>query len=101
MTSSGQPHQSCAQTGSPPAPVFLPDVASDTLARVCLELAAELWVVRRRLAAVERRLVDADVIADCDQAEAEPLSETDLQARRRFVERVLGPVLAPGQPSGL
>ena len=82
---------------SPSAPVFLPDVPSDTLARVCLELAAELWVVKRRLAAVERQLVDAEVITDCDEIEAEPMTSAERQQRQRFIERVLGAVLTAGR----
>lgn len=68
---------------------FLRGQTNDQLVHIGMELAAELWVVKRRLAAVEQQLVAGgviqtpDAIANSDEARADA-------ARRRdaFISRV-------------
>jgi hypothetical protein len=72
-----------------PAPIgtFLPEGVNDRLLQVSLELAAELWVTRRRLAAIEAQLVENGTVTSPDQLPA----DLDPQARAErdaFVQRI-------------
>lgn len=73
--------------------VFLGHPALDAVVDVCLELATELWVTRRRLEVVEGQLVASSTISAPDDLCAEALAESDHDARDAFVRQVLGPLL--------
>ena len=75
---------------------FLGGQSNDQLAHIAMELAAELWVVKRRLAAVEQQLVTSgtiespDTVANTDEARAEAAKRRDA-----FISRVFAAML-PG-----
>lgn len=75
--------------------VFLGGDAVDRLSRVCLELAAELWVTRERLAVVERQLLSGEPFADPDTVDVTDLRRVRPADRDAFIERVLGPLVSP------
>lgn len=91
-----------AQAPNPPAaaesvddrhPYFLDDPVIDALVEVCLELGAELWTTRARLARLERLLeVDGQPVAELLEEKVD--DEGDRAAwvaeRDRFVERIFG-----------
>ena len=76
-------------SGPGPLGAFLPEGVNDRLLQVSMELAAELWVTRRRLAAIEAQLVESGAVISPDRLQ----SELDPQQRRErdaFVQRVFG-----------
>jgi hypothetical protein len=73
---------------------FLAGHSNDQLAHIALELAAELWVVKRRLAAIEGRLVSGGVIASPDSAGTADEDRAAVVAERdAFVSRVFAAML--------
>ncbi len=78
---------------SEPLPRLLRHDADDQLMHICMQLAAELWVVKRRLQEVESQLVGTAVITSPDEIRREPDYRFDTQARDRFVRSVLGVLL--------
>lgn len=74
-------------------PQFLQDAPVDRLAQVCLELAAELWTTRERLAVLEGALVDADVVGPVDDLDVTDHREHRPETRDAFIAQVLGPLL--------
>lgn len=80
--------------GNEPIGTFLPGGTSDDrLLQVIMELAAELWVTRRRLAAVEAQLVEDGVVVSPDRlaADLDPDARADRDA---YIGRVFGGLLA-------
>lgn len=79
-------------TGPQPIGSFVKADVSDQLVQLCLQLAAEVWTTRRRLAAVEGQLVAAGVITSPDQLE--PGAEPENHAERdEFIRRLFGAFL--------
>jgi hypothetical protein len=80
-----------------PEPIrrFIHHDASDQLLHISMQLAAELWVVKRRLAEVESQLVDADVITSPDRIRREPAFTFDRAERDQFVKDLFGVLLEP------
>jgi hypothetical protein len=75
--------------GRGPLGAFVPEGVNDRLLQVSMELAAELWVIRRRLAAIEAQLVETGTVTSPDRLPA----ELDLAARAErdaFVQRIFG-----------
>lgn len=79
-------------TGPQPIGTFVKADVTDQLVQLCLQLAAELWTTRRRLAAVEAQLVDAGAITSPDRLEpgAGPEDHTE---RDEFIQRLFGAFL--------
>lgn len=79
-------------TGPQPLGTFVKGDVSDQLVQLTVQLAAELWVTRRRLAAIESQLVSAGVVVSPDQMEphAEP---EDHSGRDEFIRRLFGALL--------
>lgn len=75
---------------SHPADERTPD---DAMIGVIAELAAELWVVKRRLGKLESELAERGLSLDLD-GEAAPSTPDEVAARDEFVARVFGPLLA-------
>ncbi len=71
---------------------FVPEGVNDRLLQVSMELAAELWVTRRRLAALEAQLVEAGVVTSPDRMPARLDAEERVQ-RDTFVRRIFGSFL--------
>lgn len=77
---------------------FLASHANDQLAHIALELAAELWVVKRRLAAIERQLVSGGAIVSPDAVGTTDEARTEAAIQRdAFVSRVFAATLAEAQ----
>lgn len=75
--------------GREPIGAFVPDGVNDLLLQVSMELAAELWVTRRRLAAIEAQLIENGTVISPDLLPAE--SDPDArQERDAFVQRIFG-----------
>jgi hypothetical protein len=75
--------------GRGPIGAFLPEGVNDLLLQVSMELAAELWVTRRRLAAIEAQLVENGTVQSPDRLPAELGAEERLE-RDAFVRRIFG-----------
>jgi hypothetical protein len=75
--------------GPGPIGTFVPEGVNDKLLQVSMELAAELWVTRRRLAAIEAQLVDSETVTSPDRLPAE-LDPHERAERDAFVRRVFG-----------
>jgi len=73
--------------GPQPLGAFVPDGVNDQLVQLCTQLAAELWVTRRRLAALETQLVSAGVVANPDTVPP-PAEPEDHRARDAFIGRI-------------
>jgi hypothetical protein len=75
--------------GPGPIGAFVPEAGNDRLLQVSMELAAELWVTRRRLAAIEAQLVENGVVCSPDRlpADLDPQARED---RAAFVQRIFG-----------
>lgn len=58
------------------------------------ELAAELWVVKRRQTLLEQRLIQLGIDADLGGPAAASTPD-EVQARDEFVARIFGPMEAP------
>lgn len=75
--------------GPGPIGAFVPEGVNDKLLQVSMELAAELWVTRRRLAAIEAQLVDKGTVTSPDRLPAE-LDPQERAERDAFVQRIFG-----------
>ncbi|MFI2664206.1 hypothetical protein [Micromonospora carbonacea] len=75
--------------GAGPFGAFVPEGVNDRLLQVSLELAAELWLTRRRLAAIEAQLVANGTVTSPDQLPAD-LDPQARAARDAFVQRIFG-----------
>ncbi|MEO9220495.1 MAG: hypothetical protein ABI251_01720 [Mycobacteriaceae bacterium] len=73
--------------------MFLPAGVNDQLLHLSLELAAQLWVTRRRLAAIEAQLVAAEIVVNPDERSpgADPEDHADRDA---FLRQIFGGFLA-------
>lgn len=69
---------------------FAPDNINDHILHVIFELAAELWVVKRRLAEVEGAAVANGVINSPDSIVRDDSFAFDNVERDAFVERIFG-----------
>ena len=69
---------------------FAPDNINDHILHVIFELAAELWVVKRRLAEVEGAAVANGVITSPDSIIRDDSFAFDNDERDAFVERIFG-----------
>jgi hypothetical protein len=69
---------------------FAPDNINDHILHVIFELAAELWVVKRRLAEVEGAAVANGVITSPDSIIRDDSFVFDNAERDAFVERIFG-----------
>ena len=69
---------------------FAPDNINDHILHVIFELAAELWVVKRRLAEVEGSAVASGAIVSPDSIVRDDSFEFDNAERDAFVERIFG-----------
>jgi hypothetical protein len=73
--------------GPQPLGAFVPDGVNDELVQVCIELAGELWVTRRRLAALELQLVEAGLVTSPDRLQS-PGGLEDHTERDQFIGRI-------------
>ena len=69
---------------------FAPDNINDHILHVIFELAAELWVVKRRLAEVEGAAVANGVITSPDSIIRDDSFAFESAERDDFVERIFG-----------
>ena len=69
---------------------FAPEGINDHILHVIFELAAELWVVKRRLAEVEGMAVAKGVITSPDVIIRDESFQFDNSERDAFVERIFG-----------
>ena len=69
---------------------FAPDNINDHILHVIFELAAELWVVKRRLAEVEGAAVANGVITSPDSIIRDDSIAFESAERDAFVERIFG-----------
>ena len=69
---------------------FAPEGINDHILHVIFELAAELWVVKRRLAEVEGAAVAKGVIESQDAIVRDDSFQFDNTDRDAFVERIFG-----------
>ena len=69
---------------------FAPDNINDHILHVIFELAAELWVVKRRLAEVEGAAVANGVINSPDSIIRDDSFTFESAERDAFVERIFG-----------
>ena len=78
--------------GPQPIGTFVKADVTDQLVQLSVQLAAELWTTRRRLAAIEAQLVSAGMITSPDQLEpgAEPKDHT---GRDEFIQRLFSAFL--------
>lgn len=72
-----------------------PDGVNDQLLHISVGLAAELWVVRRRLAEMERQLVEAGSLTSPDDIRHEPDDVIGTPERDEFIARVFGALITP------
>lgn len=72
----------------------LSTTTADPFVRLAAELAAEVWVTKRRLITLERELVRRGVDLDIDHAA--PLEAEDRTARDAFIKRVFGSLIPNG-----
>lgn len=78
--------------GPQPIGTFVKADVTDQVVQLSVQLAAELWMTRRRLAAIEAQLVTAGLITSPDQLEpnAEPEDHT---GRDEFIQRLFSAFL--------
>jgi hypothetical protein len=89
---------------------FLASHSNDKLAHIAMELAAELWVVKRRLAAIEQQLVSGGTIVSPDAMSTADATGTDdatgtadearagaVAQRDAFVSRIFAAMLPEAQ----
>lgn len=69
---------------------FAPEGINDHILHVIFELAAELWIVKRRLAEVEGSAVAKGVITSPDAIVRDDTFQFDNTERDAFVERIFG-----------
>jgi hypothetical protein len=69
---------------------FAPEGINDHILHVIFELAAELWVVKRRLAEVEGAVIAKGVIVSPDEVIRDESFAFDNSGRDEFVERIFG-----------
>ena len=69
---------------------FAPEGINDHILHVIFEIAAELWVVKRRLAEVEGAAVAKGVIESPDAIVRDDSFQFDNTDRDAFVERIFG-----------
>lgn len=93
------------RAGDGAAPSFFESESTDRLMQVCIELGAELWVVKQRLALLEERLEERQLldVAEMERSFTEAPGKEGWRARRQaFVQRVFGPLgrahIAPQPP---
>lgn len=80
--------------GPQPLGSFVPDGVNDRLVQLSVQLAAELWVTRRRLNDIESQLVAAGVIVSPDRREPGDGDEDEGRSERdAFIRRVFGGLL--------
>ena len=75
------------------SPVYFDNEVIDHLVSIVLELGAELFVTRDRLARLEEQLASAELMtpAELDQSRPSPeLQERLKQERQAFIQRVYG-----------
>jgi hypothetical protein len=75
---------------SEPLVKFAPDNIHDHILHVIFELAAELWVVKRRLAEIEGSAVASGVITSPDSIIRDESFAFDNSGRDAFVDRIFG-----------
>lgn len=83
----------------PAPPVFLGDPALDALAHVTFELAAELWIVKNRLKALESTLSEEgrDISQEIESAYLDDPSIVRNDAERNpYVHRIFSELLKHG-----
>lgn len=74
-------------------PVFLGDPVADAVVDICLELAAQLWVVKTRLHQLERAVQDSGGRVEELIESYQPSADEAWQAQRQaFVASVLRPI---------
>ena len=78
-----------------PLGALLPDGVNDQLLHISVGLAAELWVVRRRLAALEGQLVDSGTVTSPDRIRHEPDDVIGTPERDEFIARIFGALITP------
>lgn len=69
---------------------FAPDNINDHILHVIFELAAELWVVKRRLAEVESSAIASGAITSPDSTIRDDSFAFDNAERDAFVEKIFG-----------
>lgn len=69
---------------------FLPEGINDHIMHLIFELAAELWVVKRRLAEIEGSAVAKGVIESPDSIIRDESFQFNNTERDAFVERIFG-----------
>jgi hypothetical protein len=72
---------------------FLAHYSNDQLAHIAMELAAELWVVKRRLAAIEQQLVSGGTITSPDTLSTDEARAGTANQRDAFISRVFAAML--------
>lgn len=80
-----------------PLGALVPDGANDQLLHISVGLAAELWTVRRRLAELERQLVEAGSVTSPDGIRHEPDDVISTPERDAFIARVFGSLSTPAE----
>jgi hypothetical protein len=75
---------------SEPLGKFAPENINDHILHVIFELAAELWVVKRRLAEIEGSAVASGVITSPDSIIRDESFAFDNSGRDAFVDRIFG-----------
>lgn len=69
---------------------FAPENMNDHVLHLIFELAAELWVVKRRLAEIEHSAVQSGAISNPDLTVRDEAFAFDNAGRDAFVERIFG-----------
>lgn len=86
--------------GPQPLGAFVGEGVNDQLMQISVQLAAELWVTRRRLAALESQLVAAGLVVSPDAIEPDAAAPDAADGpggraeRDAFVRRVFGGLTA-------
>ncbi|TDD35631.1 hypothetical protein E1287_13365 [Actinomadura sp. KC06] len=81
--------------GPQPLGAFVGEGVNDQLMHISVQLAAELWVTRRRLAALESQLVAGGVVTSPDALEPDDGDPAAARAERdAFIRRVFGGLTA-------
>lgn len=78
---------------------FLKDPVHDDLMRLIMELAAETWVVKRRLHALESQLADSGAIVPLDlEITNDEARNAAIDERDAFIRGIFGHLLAEPAP---
>jgi hypothetical protein len=81
---------------------FFADPAVDTLARIVVELAAEVWVQRDQLRTLEQALSERGTLPESQLAAYQPSPERYqelMRERDAFVQRLFAPILTADESS--